>query len=659
MTIGHMFAKFKQVLFSSFIRDMSERKESNRAIREYATFIESLFEHLPNMVFVKDAKDLRFVRFNKAGEELLGYSRADLLGKNDHDFFPKPEADFFTSKDRETLRDGLLVDIPDEPIQTKFKGTRILHTKKIPIYDATGSPQYLLGISEDITERKEAEAAVMRARLAAEEASNAKSEFLANMSHEMRTPLTAIIGISDYLLHGDLTHEQRMLVQRCIKASDGLLRLIEELLLAAKADSGTLRMVNEPLDLMGVITESIALVANQTKDKGLAVTYHVAPHLPTRLIGDAHRLQQVLMNLIRNAIKFTSAGSIGIHVSVIAATVKGAEILFRVVDTGVGIPQGPEERIFERFSQIGSRSTNQSGVGLGLAICKQLVGLMGGRIWAANNPDGGSTFAFTVTLKTAEGTLSDHGSGADSGDVRGERAPVRRMRILLAEDFVESQDIIRLYLHDTPHQLDCAASGLDAVTTFEKNQYDLVFMDLHMPDMDGYTATCLIRNWERQQKRPPIPIIALTANGLTEARIESQAAGCDEFLTKPIKMDTLLRVIRRYASHTPFIQQDEPRPREEKELKRRFIANRLQELPELTAATMDNNFQHVQTTGHRIKGLAGSYGLDAIGAIGMAMEEAALKQDQSAVLTQLTKLTDALRQVKAEGDDTGATGRAA
>jgi CheY-like chemotaxis protein len=296
---------------------------------------------------------------------------------------------------------------------------------------------------------------------------------------------------------------------------------------------------------------------------------------------------------------------------------------------------------------------------------------MGGRIWAVNNPNGGSTFSFTVKLKAAaaaiKGTLAD--PSQQGGDVEVEQLPVRAMRILLAEDFVESQDIIRLYLRGTPHQLDCAASGLDAVTTFEKNTYDIVFMDLHMPDMDGYTATCILRNWEREQGRTPVPIIALTANGLTEARIESQAAGCDEFLTKPIKMDTLLGVIRRYAIHredkdavehkSPALPA-EPRPRDVKELRRRFITNRLRELPRLHAATMEKQFDEVKIMGHRIKGLAGSYGLDGIGAIGMAMEEAALRLDQSAVLAQLAELTDALRHAEAAGvDDTGADSRAA
>ena len=243
------------------------------------------------------------------------------------------------------------------------------------------------------------------------------------------------------------------------------------------------------------------------------------------------------------------------------------------------------------------------------------------------------------------------------------------MRILLAEDFIESQDIMRLYLQDTPHHLDCAPTGIDVVTMFQKTRYDLVFMDLHMPDLDGYTATCVLRTWEQQQGRPPIPIIALTANGLTEARIESQAAGCDEFLTKPIKMDTLLQVIERYATgeaesgarhkRSPLVREQEPRPREVKELKRRFIANRLEELPLLQQAAAEKNFERIRTIGHRMKGLAGSYDLDVIGAIGTAMEEAALKQDAPAVSAQLTKLTEALRQAEAAVRDDTSSDRAA
>ena len=653
----------QQMLFSSFIRDITERKRSESTIHRTMGFIESLFEHLPNMVFVKDAEHLRFIRFNKAGEELLGYTKSELLGKNDYDFFPKAEADFFTSKDRETLRNGLLIDIPDEPIQTKSKGVRTLHTKKIPIYDETGRPQYLLGISEDITERKESEAALVRARLAAEEANQAKSDFLANMSHEMRTPLNAIMGIADILARSALSSEQVSLVRRCTKASDGLLRMIDDLLLAAKADSGTLELMVEPFVLRDFVKECTNLLLMQAQEKHLTLTNQFDPTLPTLVIGDAHRLQQVLLNLIRNAIKFTDSGSITVRV---ASVPNREEIQFSVADTGIGVSVQLRDRMFERFTQVESRSNRQhGGVGLGLSICKQLVELMRGRIWVEGGQGQGSTFFFTLPLVAAAAIPSCGIS--DETTREGHGATDRGLKILLAEDFVESQDIMRLYLRDTPHQLDCVANGLEVFTSFQKKQYDLVFMDLHMPDMDGYTATCLIRSWEQEQGRRPTPIIALTANGLTEARIESQAAGCNEFLTKPISMNAVLRVIHRYAVDTKdnggrqedsrLVRDEAPARGEMKDLRRRFLENRLRDVPALRTAVTEKNYELVGTIGHRIKGLAGSYDLHAIGAIGLALEEAASKQDASAVMAQVTKLMAAIQQ--AEADNPHSAGRAA
>jgi len=654
----------QQVLFSSFIRDISERKESESALRQTATFIESLFDHLPNMVFVKDAQDLRFVRFNKAGEELVGHSRSELLGKNDYDFFTREEADFFTNKDRETLANGRLTDIPEETIQTKSKGMRILHTKKIPICDSSGAPQYLLGISEDVTERKEAEAALVRARLAAEEANKAKSDFLANMSHEMRTPLNAIMGIADFLTHTRLSTEQLSLVQRCMKASDGLLRLIDDLLMASKAESGTLELVPEPFVLRDLVTECTNLMLTQAREKGLALTAHVDPALPIRLVGDAHRLQQVLLNLIRNAIKFTNAGSIEVRVTSSSGNTEEGHIRFAVTDTGIGISPELRERIFERFTQADSRSNREyGGVGLGLSICKQLVELMGGRIWVTGGQGQGSTFSFTVSLKVAAGSPTlRHGDQSTQG-VRAANRPAgigainRGMKILLAEDFIESQEVMRLYLRETAHQLDCVTNGADAAICFKAGMYDLVFMDLQMPHMDGYTATREIRAWESRVRRQRTPIIALTANGLSEAKQASQAAGCDDFLTKPIKMETILQAIRRHgygSAQAAAGTQDAPDGSPSldaalAQLKPKFFRNRRHDISLLRTAITERNFSQIETIGHRIKGLAGSYGLYEIGDIGGSIEQAALKRDLDRVTFEVSRLLNAVRAAEESG----------
>lgn len=778
-----------QIFFSSFIRDITEQKQAKNKLQESTSFIESVLDHLPNMVFVKDAKDLRFIRFNKAGEHLLGYSRSELLGKNDYDFFPKEEADFFIAKDRETLSGGSLVDIPEEPLQTKSKGIRILHTKKIPICGSDGTPQYLLGISEDITEHKqaikalkiseerfqlavrgstdgiwdwnmvaneayfsprykellgygeqefpdtistfwshlhpedrpwvttamtahferrypydieyrmrtrsgeyrwfrargqamwnetgepvrmagsitditknkEAETALIRNQLEVRKASQAKSDFLANMSHEMRTPLNAVVGITDYLAQTPLSTEQLSLVQRCAKASDGLLRMIEDLLLAAKTESGTLELVAEPFTLSEIVTECTELLTADAQNKGLSLSLHLDPDLPAQVVGDGHRLQQILLNLIRNAIKFTPKGSISIHVIPVSLVQGHAEILFRIVDTGMGIPAGQREEIFERFSQTDSRVARQYGsVGLGLSICKQLVEQMGGRIWADNNQAGGSTFSFSIRVEIGQSAARPVTRTRSDSELK-QPVPAQprsihtqALSILLAEDSAEFQDIMRLYLRGTPHHLDCAATGTDAVALFKTKAYDLVFMDLQMPDMDGYQAANLIRTWETEQQRPPTPIVALTANAMREARQQSLAAGCSDFLTKPIRRDTVLQTIQRYAStgadtltghaSTTFAPDDQAVTDEFQQLKSKFLRNRHCDVAALRAAVAEKNFDRIRTIGHRMKGLAGSYELHEIGAIGDRIEQAALNKDMHQVTVDVWRLLEAIRE---------------
>lgn len=658
----------EQTQFSSFIRDITARSQSERQLQESTAFIESMFENLPTMVFVKDAADLRFVRINKAGETLLGYSRSELLGKNDYDFFPRAEADFFTAMDRETLSKGILVDIQEEPIQTRSNGPRLLHTKKIPLHDSGGTPRYLLGISEDITARKEAEAALLAARLSAEEAIKAKSEFLATVSHEMRTPLNAIVGIAEYLARTPLSPEQQILVTRCTKASDGLLRMIEDLLLAAKAGSGTLEIVQEPFQLPEVVSECTMLLSPEAQDKGLSLTLHLEPNLPCDVVGDADRLQQVLLNLIRNAIKFTHSGTIDVRVSPLLGEGHNCKVQFSVSDTGIGISPEQQTLLFQRFAQADSKSNRQfGGVGLGLSICKQLVELMRGRIWVDSRKGYGSTFSFILPLTVVSNSAAHPPSkgSPSAAEPTAEQETSRSLRILLAEDSVESQEVMRLYLRSTPHQLDIASTGTRAVTRFKEQTYDVVFMDLNMPEIDGFTATKLIRAWEAEQKRRQTPIVALTANGLLETQQESAKAGCNGFVTKPIKMDMLLQAIQKYAddpaqaSLSPT-DADRVAAQEMAQLKLKFLRNRYHDMSTLRTAVAQEHFDQIRTIGHRIKGLAGSYGLHEIGTIGSILEQAAIDRNASAITTQITKLREAVLKAETTAQtDTGLSSHAA
>ena len=512
----------------------------------------------------------------------------------------------------------------------------------------------------DIVARKalqQVEATLVQARLAAEAANQAKSDFLANMSHEMRTPLNAIMGITDILAHSSLSSEQMSLVRRCTKASDGLLRMIDDLLLAAKADSGTLELMAEPFVVRDFVTECTNLLLMQAQEKHLALTTQFDPTLPTLIVGDAHRLQQVLLNLLRNAIKFTDSGSITVRVASSPYNQEASHIQFSVADTGIGVPVEMRDRIFDRFAQTDSRSNRQhGGVGLGLSICKQLVELMGGRIWVEGGQSQGSTFSFTIPLKAAacvssppisdQITLKGHGATtADHG-----------LKILLADDVIESQDIMRLYLRETAHQLDCVTTGTDAVSRFKTGVYDLVFMDLQMPVMDGYAATREIRAWETEQGCRRTPIIALTANGLMEARQQSQAAGCDDFLTKPIRMETILNAIGRYAASSSKTadawvvgSKDEGAFIDNAVLQLipKFIRNRRRDVTLLQTAIQEHNLDRIRTIGHCIKGLAGSYGFHEIGVIGDNIEQAALDRNLDRVSLEVSRLRDAVCAIEA------------
>src|SRR5229473_2194548 len=342
-------------------------------------FLDSMIENIPNMIFVKDAKELRFVRLNRAGEDLLGFTRDELMGKNDFDFFSTEQAEHFVSLDRETLRSGRLVDIPEEVIQTKNKGARILHTKKIPILDAAGEPSFLLGISEDITEARKAQEAVRKAQEEAERANRAKSEFLASMSHELRTPLNAILGFSE-LLSDDSTDQfdtatRRRFLDQIHSSGQHLLQLINDILDLSKVEAGQMELQLRSVDLGSLIDEARETVEPLAQIKAIALDAEPGPEL--HLIADAAKVKQMLLNLLSNAIKFTpNGGSIQIRGRQVDSWVEIA-----VSDTGIGIAAEDLGRLFTEFLQLDAGpARQQEGTGLGLALTRRFAELHGGQV---------------------------------------------------------------------------------------------------------------------------------------------------------------------------------------------------------------------------------------------------------------------------------------
>ncbi|MCB2182003.1 MAG: response regulator [Desulfobulbaceae bacterium] len=401
-----------------------------------------------------------------------------------------------------------------------------------------------------------------------EEASRLKSEFLANMSHELRTPLNAIIGFIGLLSETELTVEQAEFADTIKKASSSLLVLINDILDLAKIEAGKLELYVDSFNLDGLAKNAEEMFRSQALEKNNTLKYRIDPSLPSHLIGDENRLRQILINLVGNALKFTSKGEVAIEVDKIDDTEEDVRLRFSVKDTGIGIPKERQKAIFDKFTQAdGSTTRKYGGTGLGLAITNQLVSLMGGKIGIESIEGKGSTFSFIICLKKSEAqkeTLPvDSGVESESTGVserteaedgRTEKKAVETgLKILVVEDNLVNQRLVSIMLKKAGCSSDVAGDGVKALEKLKANQYDFVLMDVQMPNMDGHAATRKIREIESSEEKEsfrslvgrskPLYIVGLTAHARKEDELQCYEAGMDHYLTKPIVKEKLMQVI--------------------------------------------------------------------------------------------------------------------
>ncbi len=519
-------------------KSQQELRESEHGLRMERDLIREMINALPGTFYLIDQTG-HFKLWNQKLEEISGFNHQEMATVSPIDLFRGEECHYITEQIKQVFSQGFAT--AEASIVAKngtatpyyFVGHRI---------EKNGEP-LLIGMGLDISERKQMENALHQAKETAENATQVKSDFLATMSHEIRTPMHVMIGMGDVLMDSGITEEQMGYIHKLQSAGNTLLDLINQILDFSKIEAKQLHIAKEPVHLQTTLNEVTGLLHQMITNKGLQLECHLDPALPEWILSDQMRLQQILLNLLSNALKFTEQGHI-----ILKATRDDADTLhFFITDTGIGIEEAHLELIFDLFAQSDSSITRRfGGTGLGLAISRKLVDLIGGQIWVESQQGKGSTFHIRLPLQPTTPPPNANSTFPTSQSTNG---TPRAMRILLVEDSKDNQILIRTFLKRTPHALTVVVNGQEAVEIVQEQHFDLVFMDVQMPVMDGYTATRLIRKWEQETNQIPLQIVTLTAHALNGEKERSQDAGCNLYLSKPIKKQRLLEVIAHMSEH--------------------------------------------------------------------------------------------------------------
>lgn len=412
-----------------------------------------------------------------------------------------------------------------------------------PVLDSTGEITKIIAIDSDISERKEVEFELILAKQKAEKLAHTKEEFLANMSHEIRTPMNAIMGMAELLKETKLDHKQQEYLKSISFASENLLTLINDVLDLAKMEAGEMKFENVPFDLRQLLDSIGGMLQFRVNEKNLEYRCNVDNEVPKELKGDPTRLNQILLNLLGNAIKFTEKGFVELNVKPLSKADNEVELQFEVVDTGIGIPKSKQKSIFESFKQGENETTRRyGGTGLGLSIVKKLLHFQGGDITVDSTPDEGSTFrvviGFKVNSHSQPKPVEEQVNGGHGQDLAG-------VNVLVVEDNELNQILAVEFLNKAGASSQVASNGKEAVEKVDSTKFDIVLMDIQMPEMDGYEATKTIR-----KKGNQVPIVAMTAHAFQGEREKCLSAGMDDYLTKPIRFEKMVEIMTNALTKT-------------------------------------------------------------------------------------------------------------
>ena len=652
--IGEVNQPDQMPLYVGFITDLTEQRALQQSLIEKEQKYRSLMDNMPGAAFrCKYDENWSMLFISPSITELTGYTPEEFTESciEFNDLILKTDQPTVNEAVAQAMTSSLKYSVEYRIRHRNGKVAWVLDKGSITL-DKENNPQWIDGVLIDITEQKEYEDKLEQAKLQAEEAAHAKQSFMANMSHEIRTPMNSIIGFSDLLMDTPLNQEQQKHLVTVNNAARSLLRLLNEVLDTAKLERGKLTIEPVHFSLKQVLDSIISTFWLEAKKKDLRLKLNIKDSVASTYYGDPDRLRQILTNLIGNAIKFTEQGSVELTVS----TTQTEQLFFEVQDTGIGIAKDRVKAIFQPFVQADGTTTRRfGGTGLGTTISKQLVELMGGTINLVSEENKGTCFYFSLPLKQGDAEKIDHFDGLHT--------QLPSLRVLVVDDIEQNTELLSLLLSKDQHLVTKASNGLDAVEIFEKQSFDVILMDIHMPECDGIEATTKIRAIERQRQLKFTPIIALTASVLQQDKLTAKRAGMNGFANKPIDINQLNQEIAQVLglgiAKDMVISQSDPESKHiDFEKGVMLWGNKYKQLTEIAKFINDSNkrfdilfntklsqIKNEHSLIHTLKGVAGNLGLTTLMTLLANLEREQIPEQSQALVTQIKDELETITQL--------------